>query len=146
MTPFQERLRGSTPALLTTLDRDFAVDPDAMRRTTRRVLDNGSRGVVVLGTSGEFAGIDAQGGSSAVGVERGRLPVHWRRKMAMDRVGKDDSGHCARRGQGPVYRSLRLPGVTGISRHLRRHVRRVPDVPLRPVRQQVQAPEVRLLR
>ena len=58
MTSFQERLRGSTPALLTTLDRNFAVDPDAMRRTTRRVLDNGSRGVVVLGTSGEFAGID----------------------------------------------------------------------------------------
>ena len=58
MTPFQERLRGSTPALLTTLDRDFAVDLDAMRKSTRRVLENGSQGVVVLGTSGEFAGID----------------------------------------------------------------------------------------
>ena len=58
MTPFQERLRGSTPALLTTLDRNFAVDPDAMRRSTRRVLDNGSLGVVVLGTTGVFSGID----------------------------------------------------------------------------------------
>ncbi len=58
MTPFQRRLQGSIPALLTALDRDFAVDRDALRKTARRVLDNGSRGVVVLGTSGEFAGVD----------------------------------------------------------------------------------------
>ncbi len=58
MTPFQERLRGSIPALLTALNSDFAVDRDALRKTARRALDNGSRGVVVVGTSGEFAGID----------------------------------------------------------------------------------------
>ena len=58
MTPFQERLRGSIPALLTGLNRDFTVDRDALRKTARRALDNGSRGVVVVGTSGEFAGID----------------------------------------------------------------------------------------
>ena len=58
MTPFQSRLRGSVPALLTTLTKDLAVDGEAMRRSTRRLLDNGSRGVVVVGTSGEFAGID----------------------------------------------------------------------------------------
>ena len=58
MSGFQKRLEGNIPALLTALDKDFAVDREAMRRTTRRMLDNGCRGVVVLGTSGEFAGID----------------------------------------------------------------------------------------
>jgi dihydrodipicolinate synthase/N-acetylneuraminate lyase len=58
MTPFQERINGSIPALLTALDEKFAVDRDAMQRTTRRVIDNGCQGVVVVGTSGEFAGID----------------------------------------------------------------------------------------
>ena len=58
MTPFQERLHGNVPALLTALDEHFVVDRDAMRRTTRRLIDNGCRGVVVVGTTGEFAGID----------------------------------------------------------------------------------------
>ena len=58
MTPFQERLRGSIPALLTALNRDLTVDGDALRKTARRLLDHGSRGVVVVGTTGEFAGID----------------------------------------------------------------------------------------
>ena len=58
MTPFQERIRGSMPALFTALNEDFTVDAEGMRRTARRVLDNGCRGVVVVGTSGEFAGID----------------------------------------------------------------------------------------
>ena len=58
MTSFQERVCGNIPAVLTALDQDLTVDRDAMRRTTRRLLDHGCRGVVVLGTSGEFAGID----------------------------------------------------------------------------------------
>ena len=58
MTPFQSSLRGSIPALLTTLNSSLAVDPESMRKTARRLLDNGSGGLVVLGTSGEFAGID----------------------------------------------------------------------------------------
>jgi len=58
MTPFQERIRGIIPAILTALDEKFAVDPQAMRRSARRLLDNGCQGVVVVGTSGEFAGID----------------------------------------------------------------------------------------
>jgi 2-dehydro-3-deoxy-phosphogluconate/2-dehydro-3-deoxy-6-phosphogalactonate aldolase len=58
VTPFQERVQGSIPALLTALDEDFAVDREAMQKTTRRLLDHGCRGVVVVGTSGEFAGID----------------------------------------------------------------------------------------
>ena len=58
MTPFQERIQGSIPAMMTALDRDLVVDREAMGRTARRLLDNGSRGVVVLGTTGEFGGID----------------------------------------------------------------------------------------
>ncbi|MFT5367910.1 MAG: dihydrodipicolinate synthase/N-acetylneuraminate lyase [Candidatus Latescibacterota bacterium] len=58
MTPFQTSLRGSIPALITTLQKDLTVDQEAMRKTARRLIDNGSQGVVVLGTSGEFAGVD----------------------------------------------------------------------------------------
>ncbi|NKB68287.1 MAG: hypothetical protein GKR89_14590 [Candidatus Latescibacteria bacterium] len=58
MTAFQERIQGSVPALLTPLKEDFAVDTGAMRRSARRLLDNGCQGLVVVGTSGEFAGID----------------------------------------------------------------------------------------
>jgi len=58
MTPFQERLQGSIPALLTALNKDLTVDRGALGKIARRVLDNGSKGMVVLGTTGEFAGID----------------------------------------------------------------------------------------
>ncbi len=58
MTSFQERIRGNFPALLTPLDEQYAVDRAAMCRLTRRVIDHGCLGVVVLGSSGEFAGID----------------------------------------------------------------------------------------
>jgi dihydrodipicolinate synthase/N-acetylneuraminate lyase len=58
MTPFRESLGGSIPALLTALTREFAVDAEALRGTARRAIDNGSRGVVVVGTSGEYSGID----------------------------------------------------------------------------------------
>lgn len=58
MTSFQEKLRGSIPALLTALNEDFTVDGSGMARVARRVIDHGSRGVVVIGTTGEFAGID----------------------------------------------------------------------------------------
>jgi 4-hydroxy-tetrahydrodipicolinate synthase len=58
MTPFQTSLRGSIPALITTLQKDLTVDQKAMRKTARRLIDNSSQGVVVLGTSGEFAGVD----------------------------------------------------------------------------------------
>jgi 4-hydroxy-tetrahydrodipicolinate synthase len=44
--------------MVTTLQKDLTVDPEAMRKTAHRIIDNGSRGVVVLGTSGEFTGID----------------------------------------------------------------------------------------
>ena len=58
MTPFQKKLQGSIPALLTALTKDLTVDRASMAKVARRVVDNGSKGVVVLGTTGEFAGID----------------------------------------------------------------------------------------
>ena len=41
MTPFQERLQGSIPALVTPLKQDFTVDSDAIKKTAIRALDNG---------------------------------------------------------------------------------------------------------
>lgn len=58
MTPFQEKLKGSIPALLTALHEDHTVDGEGMARIARRAIDNGSKGVVAVGTTGEFAGID----------------------------------------------------------------------------------------
>lgn len=58
MTPFQTSLQGNIPALVTALKKDLSVDAEAMRNTARRLIDNGAKGVVTLGTSGEFAGID----------------------------------------------------------------------------------------
>ena len=58
MTPFQKHICGNIPAVLTALDKNLRIDSDAMQRITRRLIDNGCRGVVVLGTSGEFSGID----------------------------------------------------------------------------------------
>lgn len=79
MTSFQERLCGNVPAVLTALDERFAVDRDAMRRITGRLIDNRCRGVVVLGTSGEFAGIDDDQRGIAIRAVvdevAGRVPV-----------------------------------------------------------------------
>jgi dihydrodipicolinate synthase/N-acetylneuraminate lyase len=58
MTPFQQKIRGSIPALLTALHEDHTVDGPSLTKVARRAIDNGSKGVVVLGTTGEFAGID----------------------------------------------------------------------------------------
>lgn len=58
MTTFQSRIHGVIPALLTPLHADFTADEAALRRLTRRVVDAGCHGIVVLGTTGEFASID----------------------------------------------------------------------------------------
>ena len=58
MTSFQESLQGCVPAVVTPLRQDCTVDREAMRRTARRLLDNGCQGLVAVGTSGEFSGID----------------------------------------------------------------------------------------
>jgi len=79
MTSFQERLCGNVPAVLTALDKNLDVDRDALRRITGRLIDNRCRGVVVLGTTGEFAGIDDPQRSIAVQTVvdevAGRVPV-----------------------------------------------------------------------
>ena len=58
MTPFQERLQGVIPALLTPLNPQFSADTVALRHLVRRVIDAGCHGFVLLGTTGEFASID----------------------------------------------------------------------------------------
>lgn len=66
MTPFQSRLLGNIPALLTPLNSRLEVDAIALQRSTRRLLDHGGQGVVVLGTSGEFSGIDDDQRATAI--------------------------------------------------------------------------------
>ena len=58
MTTFQSKIHGVMPALLTPLSADFKVDGVALRRLVRRVVDAGCQGIVLLGTTGEFASID----------------------------------------------------------------------------------------
>ncbi|MBM4436459.1 MAG: dihydrodipicolinate synthase family protein [Actinobacteria bacterium] len=79
MTPFQQRIRGVIPAILTPLNADFTVDAAALRRLVRRVIDGGCHGFVTLGTTGEFAQIDDDQRSvairSAVAESAGAVPV-----------------------------------------------------------------------
>ena len=79
MTPFQERIQGVIPALVTPLHEDFTVDAEGMCRVVRRVVDGGCHGFVVLGTSGEFAAIaDGQRAvaiRAAVKEAAGKVPV-----------------------------------------------------------------------
>ncbi len=48
-------LRGLWVPLITPFDADDRVDLDALERLSRRVLDDGARGIVALGTTGEPA-------------------------------------------------------------------------------------------
>ncbi len=79
MTSFQQRLHGVMPALLTPLTSAFDVDAPAMRRLVRRVVDAGCHGVVVMGTTGEFASIDddqrALATRTAADEANGAVPV-----------------------------------------------------------------------
>jgi 4-hydroxy-tetrahydrodipicolinate synthase len=79
MTPFQERLCGNVPAVLTALDKNFDVDREGLRRITARMIDNRCQGVVVLGTTGEFAAVDDAQRSIAIKIVvdevAGRVPV-----------------------------------------------------------------------
>ena len=79
MTPFQERVQGCFPAIVTPLLEDGTVDREAMQRAARRLLDNGCLGIVVVGTSGEFAGIDDDQRQFAIRAVvdevAGRVPV-----------------------------------------------------------------------
>ena len=79
MTPFQSRLHGVIPAILTPLDQDFTVDAESMRRLVRRVVDAGCHGMVTLGSTGEFAQIDddqrAVAIRTVVDEVKGRVPV-----------------------------------------------------------------------
>ena len=79
MTPFQERLHGVIPALLTPLTSELSADTDALRRLVRRVVDAGCHGFVLMGTTGEFASIDDADRAGvirvAVAEASGKVPV-----------------------------------------------------------------------
>ena len=79
MTPFQERLHGVIPALLTPLTSELSADTDALRRLVRRVVDAGCHGLVLMGTTGEFSSIDDADRAgvirTAVAEASGEVPV-----------------------------------------------------------------------
>ena len=79
MTPFQERLHGVIPALLTPLTSELSADTDALRRLVRRVVDAGCHGFVLMGATGEFASIDDADRAGvirvAVAEASGKVPV-----------------------------------------------------------------------
>ena len=79
MTPFQARIHGVIPALLTPLNQDLSLDVGGMRRLVRRVIDHGCHGFVVLGSTGEFASIDDDARAVAIRVSveeaAGQVPV-----------------------------------------------------------------------
>lgn len=72
-------LRGSMPAMVTPLNEDYSVDTDAIAGLIEFFIENGAHGVVVLGSSGEFQGIDfgqrRRAFKSAVEAAAGRIPV-----------------------------------------------------------------------
>src|SRR5215213_4535722 len=49
------QIRGVLTAMVTPFEADGAVDLDATRRLARRLVDDGSHGLVVAGTTGESA-------------------------------------------------------------------------------------------
>ena len=73
------RLRGSMPAMVTPLRDDYSVDTGSIADLVEFFIDNGSHGVVVLGSSGEFQGIRnderRRALTAAVEAAAGRIPV-----------------------------------------------------------------------
>ena len=53
-----ERLKGIIVAIITPVNKDESPDVEGIRRVTRYVIDSGVSGILVLGSTGEFAGFN----------------------------------------------------------------------------------------
>lgn len=73
------RLQGIFPPLLTPLGEDERIDHDSLARLVDYVIGAGVHGIWAMGTTGEFAGFDADERETAVRTTvqatRGRVPV-----------------------------------------------------------------------
>ena len=62
-------------AMVTPFDADGGLDEDAPSRLMRHLLDNGSDGLVLAGTTGEARTLDRRREGPPVGDRRGRAPA-----------------------------------------------------------------------
>lgn len=73
------RLHGIYPPLLTPLGEDERIDHESLGRLVNYMIDGGVHGLWAMGTTGEFAGFDADEREAAirttVRAARGRVPV-----------------------------------------------------------------------
>src|SRR3982750_2830311 len=73
-------IRGIIPPIVTPVDADERVDEKALRRVVDHVIAGGVHGILALGSTGEFFGLDIEQQQRAVTVTvdqaHGRVPVY----------------------------------------------------------------------
>lgn len=75
-----EDLKGVIPPIITPVDANENVDEAALKRVIDHVIDGGVHGIFVLGSNGEFYGLDFENQKRAVEITvnhvNGRVPVY----------------------------------------------------------------------
>ncbi len=75
-----EDLKGVIPPIVTPIDEEENVDEQGLKRVIDYVLDGGVHGVFVLGSNGEFYGLDFENQKKAIEITvnhvSGRVPVY----------------------------------------------------------------------
>ena len=73
-------IRGVVPPLITPVDSEDRIDDKALRNVIEHVLQGGVHGVFVMGTTGEFYGVEIEEKKRAIAIAvdqvRGRVPVY----------------------------------------------------------------------
>lgn len=73
-------IRGVVPPVITPVDSDDRVDEKSLRNIIEHVVGDGVHGVFILGTTGEFYGVEIEEKKRAVAIAvdqvRGRVPVY----------------------------------------------------------------------
>ena len=73
-------LKGVIPPIITPVDANENVDEAALKRVIDHVIDGGVHGIFVLGSNGEFYGLDFENQKRAVEITvnhvNGRVPVY----------------------------------------------------------------------
>lgn len=72
--------KGIIPAMVTPLTEEYKVNESALRKLIDFLIDGGSHGIFVLGTSGEFYGFSREERQEVLGITvdhvQGRIPVY----------------------------------------------------------------------
>jgi 4-hydroxy-tetrahydrodipicolinate synthase len=83
-------------AMVTPFDADGRVDEEASVRLLRHLLDNGSDGVVVCGTTGEAATLDDQEHLGFIELIVGEVRAAYPGKSVVAGVGSNDTRHAVK--------------------------------------------------